>query len=55
MMWFGDADGDGSAHAITISAIEMLTINKLCSILSVLENEYYSVENRCRVSRSESF
>ena len=55
MMRFGDADGDGSAHAITISAIEMLMINKLCSILSVLENEYYSVENRCRVSRSESF
>ena len=53
MMWFGDADGDGSAHAITTSAIEMLMINKLCSILSVLENEHGSVENRCRVTFGE--
>ena len=47
VMWFGD--GDGSAHATTTRAVEMQMISKLCSTLSVLENEYCSVENRCSV------
>jgi hypothetical protein len=47
-MWFGD--GDGSAHATTTRAVEMQMISKLCSTLFVIENEYYSVENRCSVS-----
>src|SRR5882757_3101132 len=46
-MWLGD--GDGSAHAATTRAVEMQMISKLCSTLSILENKYCSVENRCSV------
>ena len=46
--------GDGSARATTTRGIEMQMINKLCSTLSVLENAYFSVENRCSISTFRS-
>ena len=47
-MWFGV--GDGSAHAVPTRAVEMQMISKLWNTLSVLEDEYCSVENRCTSS-----
>ena len=48
MMWLGV--GDGSAHAAKTGAVEIIKISNLRCTLSVLENEYCSVENRCSVS-----
>jgi hypothetical protein len=44
-MWLGD----GSAHAMATPAVEIKKISNLRCTLSLLENEYCSVENRCSV------
>ena len=50
-MWFGG--GNGSADATATTAVKMQMISELCSTLSFLENDYCSVENRCRDSGEE--
>ena len=50
-MWFGV--GDGSAHATTTGAVEMKKISNLRCTLSLLENDYCSVENNVRILPGE--
>jgi hypothetical protein len=47
--------GDGSAHAKTTRTIEMQMLSKVCSTLSVLENDHCSVESRYSISTCGPF